>query len=381
MSEPKSKPKRNYGTGGLRQIGNSWYGTWRDSDGRKVQRKVGAVRTVGRDDGLTKAKAEEKLRQMIVESGTQVPVEDRVTMEVAGREYCRRLAINKERKKSYQLTQASDLRNHITPFFASTTLDKIKPADIERYIATKQKTLSIKTIRNHVNTIHSVFALGMRQGWCASNPVKLADRPTDNGSKTETDIRFLEQEELEKLVSAPYPDSVFAQVDPVLFLTAAMTGLRQGELLGLRWRDVDFTARKVRVVQTYVRGQFDPPKSKTSARSVPMASKVTAALLDLHGQTDFPGKNDLVFCHPDLGKPLDRSKLIRRFKQALERAEVHRITFHELRHTFGTTMAAAGAPMTTIQYWMGHDDIKTTQVYTHYRPSNDEVEAVDKAFS
>src|ERR1700744_1630372 len=108
MSEPKNKPKRNYGTGGLRQIGNSWYGTWRDADGRKVQRKVGAVRTAGRDDGLTKAKAEGKLRQMIVETGTQLPVEDRVTMEVAGREYCRRLAVNKERKKSYQLTQASD---------------------------------------------------------------------------------------------------------------------------------------------------------------------------------------------------------------------------------------------------------------------------------
>ena len=88
-----------------------------------------------------------------------------------------------------------------------------------------------------------------------------------------------------------------------------------------------------------------------------------------------------MFCHPDTGRPLDRSKLIRRFRQALERAEVRQITFHELRHTFGTTMAAAGAAMTTIQYWMGHDDIKTTQVYTHYRASDDEVEAVDRAFA
>ena len=127
MSESQNKPKRNYGTGGLRRIGASWYGTWRDPDGRKVQRKVGAVRTPGRDDGITKADAEKKLRQMIVESGTRIPVEDRVTMEVAGREYCRRLAMNKDRKKSYRLTQASDLRNHIAPFFGEKTLDKISP--------------------------------------------------------------------------------------------------------------------------------------------------------------------------------------------------------------------------------------------------------------
>ena len=67
-------------------------------------------------------------------------------------------------------------------------------------------------------------------------------------------------------------------------------------------------------------------------------------------------------CHPETGKPLDRSKLVRRFKQAIDRAGVHRITFHELRHTFGTRMAAAGTPMTTLQHWMGHADSKTTQI-------------------
>jgi integrase len=130
-----------------------------------------------------------------------------------------------------------------------------------------------------------------------------------------------------------------------------------------------------------VRGQFDTPKSVKSSRSVPMASKVAAALLDLHERTDFPRAGDLVFGHPELGRPLDRSKLIRRFKEALERAEVRQITFHELRHTFGTTMAAAGAPQRNIQEWMGHDDLKTTHVYMHYAPRYNEVEAVDKAFS
>jgi integrase len=81
------------------------------------------------------------------------------------------------------------------------------------------------------------------------------------------------------------------------------------------------------------------------------------------------------------GSNYERSKLVRRFRQALERAEVRTITFHELRHTFGTRMAAAGVPLRTLQQWMGHADSKTTQVYAHYQPSEAEVEAVDRAFA
>jgi integrase len=85
--------------------------------------------------------------------------------------------------------------------------------------------------------------------------------------------------------------------------------------------------------------------------------------------------------HQGPERPLDRSKLVRRFKDALKRADVHQITFHELRHTFGTRMAAAGTPIRTLQYWMGHADSKTTQIYAHYRPSDQEADAVDRAFA
>ncbi len=78
---------------------------------------------------------------------------------------------------------------------------------------------------------------------------------------------------------------------------------------------------------------------------------------------------------------LDASKLRKRFYEALDRAELHRLTFHELRHTFGTRMAAAGTPMRTLQHWLGHADSKTTQVYAHYQPTEQEAEAVDRAFS
>jgi integrase len=201
---------------------------------------VGDVRIPGVRDGLTKAQAEQGLRRMLEAERTPAPA-TRLTVEEAGRELSRRLEM-RSRKKSHRLTVASDLRIHLSPFFGERTLDQITPEDIERYIATKRKTLAIKTIRNHVNTLHSVFELGQRHDWCTRNPVKLAERPVIK--KTETRIQFLEQPELEKLLAIPYPPDAWGGVEPTLYLTAAMTGLRQGELLGLRWRDVDLEARK-----------------------------------------------------------------------------------------------------------------------------------------
>jgi integrase len=361
-----TKSRRGYGTGSLRVIGRSWVGSWYAPDGRKLMRKVGPARTAGERDGLTKSQAEERFRKMR-DAERPRQASERVTMAAAGEELRRRLEI-RGRKKSHRLTVASDLRNHITPFFAGKELGRIEPRDVERYIALKLKTLAPKTVRNHLNTMHSVFEIGMRVGWCERNPVKLADRPV------------IKQPELEKLLALPYPDDAFGRLEPTLYLTAAMTGLRQGELIGLRWRDVDLTARKVRVVSPYVRGEFNDPKSEDSGRSVPLAQRVADALTQLRQRTLYPADDDLVFCHPETGKPLDRSKLVRRFKQATERAAVRRITFHELRHTFGTRMAAAGVPLRTIQHWMGHADAKTTQVYAHYQPSEAEAEVVDAAF-
>lgn len=369
--------RRAYGTGSLQLIGNSWVGLWRAPDGQRIKRRIGTARTPGERDGLTKVQAEEAFRRLRAEELLVAHRVERVTMLEAGEALSARLAV-RGRKKSHRLTVASDLRNHIVPFFAGKELARITSRDIERYVAVKQRSLAIKTIRNHLGTIHSVFELGLRRGWCRSNPVKLADRPVIR--RTETRIRFLDQAQLDALIVAPYPDDAFGRIEPPLYLTAAMTGLRQGELLGLRWRDVDFTARKLRVVSPYVRGEFGDPKSEGSGRSVPMADRVAVALRALREASFYPCDDDLVFCHPGTGRPLDRSKLVRRFKQALKRAGVREITFHELRHTFGTRMAAAGTPLRTLQHWLGHADAKTTQIYAHYQPHDQEADAVDRAF-
>jgi integrase len=198
--------RRSYGTGSLRMVGGSWYGP----DGRRIKRKIGPARTPGERDGLTRPQAEKELRRIRdAEAGTIAAV--RVTMAEAGEQLSLSLEV-KGRKKSHRLTVASDLRNHIVPFFASKDLGRITPADIERYIAVKRKTLAMKTIRNHLVTIHSAFEIGLRRGWCHHNPVKLADRPVTRSNQTR--IRFLDQAELERVLQADYPDDAFARIEP-----------------------------------------------------------------------------------------------------------------------------------------------------------------------
>jgi len=127
--------------------------------------------------------------------------------------------------------------------------------------------------------------------------------------------------------------------------------------------------------------KFDSPKSH-EGRSVPMADRL-ARELELHSQRSaYRTDDDLVFCHPHTGNVLDPSKMRKRFGEAITRAGVREITFHELRHTFGTQMAAAGAPLRAIQEWMGHADAKTTEIYRHYAPDpTNGAQLVERAFS
>jgi len=130
-----------------------------------------------------------------------------------------------------------------------------------------------------------------------------------------------------------------------------------------------------------VRGEFTAPKSRQSVRSVPLATRVADALTESRTASAFSADDDLVFAHPALGGPLERSRLFKRFKAVAIAAGFPHLRFHDLRHTFGTRIAAAGVPLRTLQEWMGHRDFKTTLIYADYQPRDDEVEVVDGAFA
>jgi integrase len=181
----------------------------------------------------------------------------------------------------------------------------------------------------------------------------------------------------------PPPPDVLGPVLRALVLAAAMTGLRQSELLGLRWRDVDWAAQRIRVRNTFVRGEHstEGKSDRSTRRSVPMADRLAGELDRWSKRSAYDTEDDLVFAHPEKGTPLDRSKVSKRFKAACRVAGVREVRFHDLRHTFATRLAASGQPLRTIQEFLGHADSKTTQIYAHYAPSEHEVQIVNDAFS
>jgi integrase len=306
----------------------------------------------------------------------------------------------RNRKRSTIVAAESCLRVWLLPALGDRPLDAVRGEDVEDLMtrmeagdrppaprdgkrrtgrASRGRPCGPKTIRNYIGTLSAIYRYAMhtRRSWASHNPCDDVDLPEVEGHD---DIRFLEPPELDALVRCAVPGE-YEAIDRAFYRVAAMTGLRHGELIALRWRDVDWTAMRVRVRQNYVLGEYGTPKSKRSTRSVPLAAEAGGELERLFKVSARQGDDDLVFADPLTGGPLSKAADNRRFRKALRAAnleQAHRI--HDLRHTFGTRCAAAGVPMRTLQEWMGHRDIATTQRYADYAPSAREAELIAAAF-
>ncbi len=369
-----SVAKRSYGTGSLYVARDargreSWYGRWQSPGGGKANRKIGLKRQPGSREGLTQAQAERELRRRIDADAAVVTPGQQRTIAEAGAEYVDHLEHVMERKRTTIQDYRGYLRRHFEPFFGDRPLDRVDERFVSAYLKRKRdEGLSSKTVQNHLNFMHGLFRFAVKRGWAEANPVATVERPR-KARRPERRLRFLQPVELDALVRA-VPEDKLGAVERPLYVTAAMTGLRQGELIALPWLDIDWVARRIRVADNFPRGRVDERDSPKSheGRSVPMADRVATDLERHFQRTRYRDDRDQVFCHPETGNPLDPSKTGKRFKKALARAGLPEITFHELRHTFGTQLAAAGVPLRTIQEWMGHGDAKTTEVYRHYAP-------------
>lgn len=193
------------------------------------------------------------------------------------------------------------------------------------------------------------------------DPVDDVQRPKVQRSY---DLLVYSTDEIHRLVAA-----AASERDGAIYLTSAFTGLRMGELLALEWRDVDFDRWVVRVRGSWSGTETTFPKSG-KVRSVPLAPQVADALAELRGKgLVFPGR----YGH------LDRRALRRRYHVAQDAAGLRRLRFHDLRHTFATTMVGHTS-IVRVQEWMGHSDLHSTLRYLHYTPRHDDAELVARAF-
>jgi integrase len=229
--------------------------------------------------------------------------------------------------------------------------------------------LANRTVNKYLVALHGIFQRARKVHALPANPMTLVEK---RPNRRPAHIEVYSREEVMALVRA-----AVSERDAAIYLTAAFTGLRMGELLALRWRDVDFELHAVHVRRSFTGGEEDTPKSGRE-RTVPLAEEVARALAGLTRREHFISDDDLIFCGAQ-GGYLMPSRLRELYRQAIKDAGLRELRFHDLRHTFGTH-AIRTADSREVMEWMGHQDLKTTQIYLSYKPQRDAADRISLAF-
>lgn len=275
---------------------------------------------------------------------------------------------------------------YLEPQVGSVKLQQLRPANVqqlsERLLANggrrksqhpvdphPERPLAPKTVRNHLNVLGAALKYAVGMGWIASDPMSAVKKPSARRSKQ---MKVWNADEVAAYLQATSDHDL-----STLFHLALFTGLRRGELLGLRWEDIDFTSSRLAVRQTLVlvggRPQFGTPKSH-EARTVDLDAETVDLLRRWRiAQRCFlegvPPSRDLVFTDAG-GSPLRPDTVSYWFRKAVERSPIERrISFHEMRHTHASLLLKAGEPVHVVSQRLGHADVGfTLRVYSHVLP-------------
>jgi integrase len=277
---------------------------------------------------------------------------------------------------------------HILAALGDRSAREITTREIEELLAAIAATgVAPRTVNKARAVMCSAFNYAMRPSafGLPANPVTRADRRAEPQMAA---LAFYSSEEIEALARSLAAgthreastrmmggEEAAARADEdaqdgELIRVAAYAGLRRGELVALRWRDVDFVERKL-VVRRAVSGDVEVTSTKSRrAREVPLPDQAAAALDRLSRRGDFTAPDDYVFANR-LGRRLDASALRRRFERARDEAGLEPLRFHDLRHTYGSLLVAGGIDLASVKAAMGHARISTTERYLHARPAGE----------
>jgi integrase len=279
--------------------------------------------------------------------------------------------------------------------FGGRRLAAIETADVRRFLAgLDREKISARTVNKHRQVLHGIFEYARRSDTYGlrENPASETTKRPEGGAKP---IETFEPAEVQAIAAAaraglhrPRPEHNFSastraewrrvnEQDGAMFTIAAFTGLRLGELLALRWSDVDLRDAQITVARAMSAGVEESTKSRRF-RPVPLADQAAAELKGLSRRQHFTGRDDFVFCRPD-GGPLDRTAVRSRFIRAEKKAGVKVRRFHDLRHTFGS-LAVRKFDVVTVKEMMGHSKLATTERYLHSKPRSDDAAKLTSAF-
>jgi integrase len=356
-----------------RRRGPQWYAKYRLPDGRQIQRRIGPAWTGrGRPAAgwFTKRSAQAWLDEVLAQARRgELPgmVETGATVADAAAEWLRWAEHDRDCKPSTLADYRSTSRL-IVRALGELRLEDVTPQLLERWKTTIPG--SNRNVQKRLVVLHGIFRRAMRVWGLPRNPVADVERPR---VRVSSDVEAFSPEEIHALVRAAATDQ-----DGAVYLTAALTGLRLGELLALAWADIDFAGQAIRVRRSFTaHGGLSSPKSGR-VRSVPMVPDVAHTLAALATREWFTAEGDLVF-PGQTGGHQDGAALRIRYKAAVKRAGLRPLRFHDLRHTFGT-LAVRRAEVPAVQAWMGHSSIQTTMRYIHHRDRGDEARLLAEAF-
>ena len=270
-----------------------------------------------------------------------------------------------EYKKSNLRETTWEMYDYITKLHF-TELDNLKinridTVLIERFITSRQKAgMNLSTLRKILVTLNQIMAYAVRHNYITVNPVRDAERPRSQGKISEQKINILNPEQINAFLG-----KVTNQKYHTLFLTAIMTGARQGELLGLQFSDIDFQKKQLQIRRTFNHGRFFEPKTKGSIRNIDLSPVVVRELAKWKLMNADSGI-EFVFANEE-GNPIDCVNMTKRFfHPALKASECPRIRFHDLRHTYASLMIEQGENIKYISSQLGHTNPTTTlNIYAH----------------
>ncbi len=354
----------------------TYYAKWRDAEGIHHERKLGLA---WQDKGTPPAgylrpkDAEAALQEILVAARRGASEQRRtgVTFDVVAEDWLAWGLRDRDWKPSTLSDNRSNVNAHLVPAFGAKRIERITPDEIEQWRdeLVDERGLSRRTANKLLIVLGAVLERAVKTHGLLKNPAREVPKLRVRYDPNAYD--FYSPDELAILGVAAASDQ-----DRAVYLTAAFTGLRMGELIALRWGDVDFNTEALHVYSSYSLGTLTAPKSGLT-RTVPLAEQVRD-LLKAHRKLVPSDRAELVF-PGERGEYLDGSALRRRYKKVLTAAKLRPLRFHDLRHTFGS-IAIDQATIVQVQAWMGHADVQTTMKYMHHRSRAGDARLLSAAF-
>jgi integrase len=391
--------------------GFAYYAKWRDADRVQVKRLLGPAWVEPHGDGWRKRRntcpegylvpheAVARMREVIAEHALRAGVAPRrsrageLTFAELAEEWHLHGATVGDWKPSTIRNYGSQLKVHLLPAFGRRRAAEISNQDVRWWWRAlhdprrKGGPMSNRNANAVLSTLRVIFNWAVAESMLAANPAvgirKHREAPADKAPFYTPDevLALTRTAELLHGECAADPNrrerACASRHDAAIFLVAAFTGLRRGELVSLRWRNVDFARRSIYVVENLSAGQ-DARVKDHEGRTVPLATAVATTLA--RARPGEPAPDELVF--PSTGqRKLDPDALSSRFRNARDAAGLRPLRFHDLRHTFGSLAVDGGASLVQVKEWMGHSDVKTTMRYLHTKSRRRDAELLDSAFA